>query len=158
MWDRIRLQTSPPDRKDRQLLVSHPKEIGNNCDVSTHSISILSHNGSFPHSFICAFSVTGSGILTLRGPKIRQEAWVTVWVSRDGQDTSLTSNDHRVTGHTPGVTSGLKLNSDLWVGAVNGSVGLPDVLPSREGFIGCVQHVKVCLDGCLWQRIRKCRL
>ena len=102
--------------------------------------------------------MTGSGILTLRGPKIRQEAWVTVWVSRIGQDTSLTSNDHRVTGHTPGATSALKLNTDLWLGGVNSSVGLPDVLPSREGFIGCVQHVKVCLDGCLWQRIGKCRL
>ena len=102
--------------------------------------------------------MTGSGILTLRGPKIQQEAWVTVQVSRDGQDTSLTGDSHRVTGHTPGTTSALKLNTDLWMGGVNSSVGLPDVLQSPEGFIGCVQHVKVCLDGCLCQKIRKCHL
>ena len=90
-----------------------------------------------------SISVTGSGILTLRGPKIQREAWVTIEVSREGKDTSLTSDNQRVTGQTPGATSGLKLNTDLWLGGVNSSVGLPEVL---QGFSGCVQHVKVCLD------------
>ena len=94
----------------------------------------------------CCWCFTiGSGILTLIGPKISLEAWVTIQVSRSGQDVTLSIDRKQVTGRTPGLKSGLMLTSDLWVGGVNSSVFLPTEVKFQKGFIGCIQHVKVCL-------------
>ena len=70
---------------------------------------------------------------------------MTVQVTRSGQEVTLNSDGKPFTGRTPGTKSGLKLTSDLWVGGVNSSVHLPGEVKFEKGFIGCMQHVKVCV-------------
>lgn len=89
----------------------------------------------------CLFS--GSEVFSLTGPPVTLDQWQEITMSRSGQEVNLRVADQSVEGTTPGSSSGLDLQTPLWVGWVPGDVALHSNVEFLAGFEGCVHSIKV---------------
>ncbi|CAK1547749.1 unnamed protein product [Leptosia nina] len=135
-YKRVRLRIRVrPERARGVLLLT-----GEHDDLSGDYLALILRNGHVELRFDC-----GSGAGVLRSPEpIRLGRWNTISVYRHRWDAWLRlNNGKRVRGRSKGLFSRMTFREPVWVGGAGNTTGLQTKLGLTEGFLGCVDFLRI---------------
>ncbi|CAB3237844.1 unnamed protein product, partial [Arctia plantaginis] len=131
---RVRIRVRPERARGVLLLT------GEHDDLSGDYLALMLRNGHVELRYDC-----GSGAGILRSPEpVRLGHWNTISVYRHRWDAWLRlNNGKRVRGRSKGLFSRMTFREPVWVGGAGNTTGLQSKLGLSDGFLGCVDFLRI---------------